>query len=145
MVVKKRLINRVENELLTNVHFFEPIDKEAIPEFLDYFDILTLVWNESPLYRFGVSPNKVFDYMLASKPIVQALSSRLEPVELSGAGITVPSNDLTLFVEAISRLANMNPIELSSLGKKGYKYVNSKHTYRKLAIDFLDVCQKAKK
>ncbi len=34
-------------------------------------DVLFIGLKNESLYRFGISPNKIFDYMMASKPIIQ--------------------------------------------------------------------------
>lgn len=141
-IEKKRLVTRVVDEEINNVHFLGPVAKDAVPEFLSLCDILTLVWNDSPLYRFGVSPNKVFDYMLAGKPIVQALTAPMEPVTLSNCGITVDSGNVDLLVSAFSRIAIMTPDDRYMMGKRGHDYVLICHHYDRLAQDFLDVCNK---
>lgn len=141
-IEKKRLVTRVIDEDLNNVYFLGPVAKDAVPEFLSVCDILTLVWNDSPLYRFGVSPNKVFDYMLAAKPIVQALTAPMEPVELSGGGITVDTGSVDLLVKAFKKVADMSKGERIVMGGKGKGYVLKKHGYSKLAKDFIRVCAK---
>lgn len=127
---------------LDNVHFLPSIDKSSIPLFLEQCNILTLVWNDSPLYRFGVSPNKVFDYMLAKKPIVQALDTTYEPVSKANAGLTVASDDTTTLVEAFNAMVEMPEENRALLGLNGYKYVVDNHCYSKLAKEFIEACEK---
>lgn len=142
-IEKKRLVTRVTDEQLNNVHFLGPVDKDAVPEFLNVCDILTLVWSDSPLYRFGVSPNKVFDYMLVAKPIVQALTAPMEPVTLSGGGITVDTGRVDLLVEAFKKVADMSKGERIAMGESGKLYVLNNHSYNKLVQVFIDVCEKS--
>src|SRR5258708_37880210 len=54
-------------------HTLGRMPKASVQEFLSRMDALAILWHRSPLYRFGVSPNKVFDYMLSGKPILQAV------------------------------------------------------------------------
>lgn len=137
---KQALITMAKD--LDNVHFLPSINKSSVPMFLEQCDILTLVWNDSPLYRFGVSPNKVFDYMLAKKPIVQALDTEHEPVIKANAGLTVASDDTVKLVEAFHSIAQMSEENRSVLGQNGYKYVVDNHCYSKLAKEFIEVCEK---
>lgn len=125
---------------LENVHFLPAVQKYQVPAFLEECDILTLVWNDSPLYRFGVSPNKIFDYMLAKKAIVQLLNTSHEPVNKAKAGYTVASIDE--FVSALKKLASMSKSDREALGENGYRYVLEHHCYSKLANKFIEVCEK---
>ncbi len=133
---------RLSAENISNVYFLDAIHKSSVAEFLNRCDILTIVWNDSPLYRFGVSANKLFDYMLAAKPIVQALTSANDPVSLAGAGITVASTNSSDMVAAFLKLGAMTEQERAELGQKGYKYVLQRHSYSKLAKKFIKVCKK---
>jgi hypothetical protein len=57
---------------LDNFHMLGRLPKSAIQKFLAQTDALAIILRNSPLYRFGTSLNKLFDYMLAAKPILQA-------------------------------------------------------------------------
>ena len=61
---KQNLMQRVRNEHIENVFFLPSIHKLAVPEFLMQMDVLYIGWKKNPLYRFGISPNKIFDYIL---------------------------------------------------------------------------------
>ncbi len=127
-------------KLLNNVHFLPSLEKKQVPAFLERCDVLTLVWNDSPLYRFGVSPNKVFDYMLAKKPIVQLLNTKHEPVTLASAGFTVDKFDL--YISKLEDIALMSKEQRESIGTRGYQYVIDNHCYSQLAQAFIKVCEK---
>jgi glycosyltransferase involved in cell wall biosynthesis len=55
-----------------NVFFLPPVPKQAVPMLLSSADLLYIGWLKSPLYRFGVSPNKLLDYMMSGRPVVHA-------------------------------------------------------------------------
>ena len=78
---------------LDNVIFLNKIVKNAVPALLEMFDSTLITCNKTTLYRFGVSPNKFFDYMMAQKPIVQALDAGNNMVNESGCGISVPPEE----------------------------------------------------
>ena len=141
-VEKPRLIKRTKSESIDNVYFLDPVAKPSVQSLLSNFDILTLVWNKSSLYRFGVSSNKVFDYMLAGKPIVQALSAPDDPVTLSRCGLTTPAGDVSSLISSFINIARMPIDERILMGERGREYVLKHHNYCKLANDFLLVCKK---
>jgi glycosyltransferase involved in cell wall biosynthesis len=122
---------------LDNVYFFDSIPKETVPLVLSHLDVLLISWTNEPLYRFGTGANKVFDYLLAKKPIVQALNSPNNPVELAKAGVTVePGNYLALSNAVNCLLADTS--QCLELGESGYQYVIKHHSYANLARSYLD-------
>lgn len=135
---KEKLVHQAFG--LDNVTFLPTISKLAIPSFLSHCDILTLVCNDSSLYRFGVSPNKIFDYMLAKKPIVQLLNTEFEPVSMANAGFSAPNLDE--YMLSLKRMAEMPFEQQEIFGKNGYSYVLEHHEYSKLAEKFIEVCEK---
>ena len=50
----------------------DSVSKREVVDLLDHFDVLILSWHDISLYRFGVSANKIFDYMYSGKPIIMA-------------------------------------------------------------------------
>jgi hypothetical protein len=48
--------------------FSIPVPKTQVPALLRCFDLAYIGWQRQPLYRFGISPNKLIDYMMAARP-----------------------------------------------------------------------------
>jgi len=127
----------IENNL-NDVIFLPPVPKNSIPELLSKMDILYIGWRRSPLYRFGISPNKIFDYMMAGKPIIHAISAGNDLVAESGCGISIPPEDPVAIAEAIKKLIDMSPLEREEMGRRGREYVIKNHDYKVLAKRFLE-------
>ena len=68
---KENLIRYTHKKGIANVYFLPPINKLAIPNLLKEMDVLYIGLQKQSLFRFGISPNKMFDYMMAAKPIIQ--------------------------------------------------------------------------
>ncbi|CAO3429101.1 glycosyltransferase family 4 protein [Azospirillum doebereinerae] len=129
---------KAERMGLDSVHLFGPIPKPLVPRFLSEMDTLAMPWHRSPLYRFGVSPNKMFDYMLAGRPIVQSCDASNDLVAEAQCGITVAPEDPAAYAEACLHLSRLAPSERARLGENGRRFVRQHHDYRLLASRFMD-------
>lgn len=136
---KENLIRYVRGKEIKNVYFLQPINKLAIPRLLDNMDILYIGLQKQSLFRFGISPNKMFDYMMASKPIVQAIDAGNNLVEEAQCGIAVEPDNVGEIASAIRQLKLMPEEKRQELGLSGKKFVLTHHTYEVLAQDFLNV------
>lgn len=75
---------------LSNVVFRDPVPKREMPRLLFAADAGLHVLADVPLFRRGVSPNKVFDYMAAGLPVLTNTPGEVATlVEDAGAGLTV--------------------------------------------------------
>lgn len=136
-VDKPRLQKMARERGLTNVLFGDPVSKTAVPGLLALADMAYIGWLRSPLYEFGISPNKLFDYMLAGLPVVHATDTPFDPVRDAGCGITVPPASPVDVAQAVARLAALPPAERQALGERGRRYVEQRHAYPVLAQQFL--------
>lgn len=142
-VNKLQLQKKVMQSGNENIFFFPPIAKSMIPDFLSKMDALYIGWNNIPIYRFGISPNKIFDYMMAKKPILHSITTGNDPVAESNCGLSVPAANVTAITQALEKFSLMSKDELEQLGQNGYDYVMKNHEYKMLAQKFLDVCVNA--
>jgi glycosyltransferase involved in cell wall biosynthesis len=137
---RERLMQRVCNERLENVTMFDAIPKSAIPTLLAQIDIAYIGWHANPMYRFGISPNKLMDYMMASKPVVHSVQAGNDPVAEAGCGVTVSPGDADAVAAAVDELIALNPSDLQKIGDLGKQYVMQNRTYSVLAEQFLAAC-----
>ena len=144
-VEKERLVQRVAAEGIKNVFFFDPIPKTQVPSLLSLMDSLFIGWNKNPLYRFGISPNKIFDYMMSGKPIVHAVEAANDPVVEAGCGISVEPENPKAIADAVMKLASVSASEREEMGRNGHDYVLKYHTYSVLSQKFVDVMNKISK
>lgn len=69
-VEKPGLQARVRDAGLTNVTFMDPIPKSEIPRLYAAADAGLHCLDDVDLFKYGVSPNKLYDYMAAGLPVV---------------------------------------------------------------------------
>jgi glycosyltransferase involved in cell wall biosynthesis len=138
---RDRLMRRVPGENLSNVTMLPSVPKAAMPALLDAMDIAFIGLLPEPLFRFGISPNKLFDYMMAGKPIIQSISAGNDTVTEVGCGITVPPNHPAAIAEAALKIAAMSAAQKVEMGKKGQAFIQAERSYAVLAAKFLRVVQ----
>ena len=136
---KERLIEYTKQHQIENVLFLPPVNKKLIPSLLEHMDALYIGLQRQSLFRFGISPNKMFDYMMASKPVIQAIDAGNNLVEEAQCGLYAEPDNIEEIWNSILQLKNMPPEERIHLGKNGKDFVLRNHTYGVLAQKFIDV------
>ncbi|GGY10169.1 hypothetical protein GCM10007160_41700 [Litchfieldella qijiaojingensis] len=131
---KTNLKALVEQKGLKNVFFVDPIPKAQIQSMLKTFDVCYIGLTGDPLFKLGVSPNKLFDYMASSRPIIYAIDSgAYTPISDAGCGITVPPGDSRKVAEAVVSLKSMPKDALNDMGVNALDFSMAKHEYSQLA------------
>lgn len=140
---KARLARRVADEGLPHVSLFEPIPKAMIPSFLAAIDIAYIGWQRVPIYRFGIAPNKLMDYMMGAVPVLHGVDAGNDPVAEAGCGLTVAPESPEAVVQGLRRLAALSFEERRAMGERGREFVRAQHSYAVLARRFIDALQRA--
>jgi glycosyltransferase involved in cell wall biosynthesis len=124
---------------LRNVAFTGPIPKDRLGATIALFDACYVGYRRSPLYRFGVSPNKLYEYMAAGRPVLFAADAANQPVSDAECGRTVAPEDPAALATAIRSLAAAGERERARLGANGRGYVERRHEYGQLARELAAV------
>ncbi len=139
---RTRLQARCRDEGLSNVQMFAPVPKAQMVALLASVDMAYLGAPKHPIYRFGVSPNKMIDYMMARVPILYAIEAGNDPVAEAGCGLTVPAEASIDLAKSIRELASLSPSARMAMGEKGRSYALAHHTYDVLAAKFIKAVEK---
>jgi glycosyltransferase involved in cell wall biosynthesis len=90
---------------LDNVVFHDPIPKELIPSLLRRCAGGLMILKDVELFQYGVSPNKLFDYMASGIPVVTNLGGEVaRTVEEAAGGIVVPPRDAAAIADAMTKV-----------------------------------------
>ena len=135
---RARLAQRVAAEGLANVTLLPPIPKAQIPSLLAAIDIAFIGWQRVPIYRFGIAPNKLMDYMMAGCVVLHSVDAGNDPVAECGCGLTVAPESPAAVAEGLRRLAALAPAERAAMGARGRAFVLANHTYPVLARRFIE-------
>lgn len=125
-VSRSDLMERTRLMGLGNVRFVEAIPKSEMPTLLMAADVGVHCLADVPLFRYGVSPNKLFDYMAAGKPVLTNTSGEVAAmVSDVGAGVSVPPGGLA---EGIARMVSAGAEQRARWGRNGRHYTGSTHS-----------------
>ena len=136
---KNQLLEIAKQEKIANFTILPPIPKILIPLLLSKMDVLYVSFQRQSLFRFGISPNKIMDYMMAGKPIIQAIDAGNDMISEAKCGITVEPENINAIADAVIQLFKMNNESRQILGKNGKEYVIKNHDYKILAEKFLEI------
>ena len=139
---RARLAQRLIDEGLSNVSLLPPIPKAMIPALLARLDIAYIGWQRVPIYRFGIAPNKLMDYMMAGCTVLHSVEAGNDPVAESGCGLTVAPESAPAVADGLRRLAALPVAERKAMGQRGRAFVLAHHTYPVLAQRFLDAVRR---
>ena len=138
--LKPALVKLAADVGATNITFLNPVPKQAIPDLAATADAFVLCVLDRPsLYRYGISMNKLFDYLAAARPIVISSGAVNNPVEESGSGVTVPPEQPEALADAIMALASLPHTQRLEMGRAGRAYAERYHSYEVLAARLSDV------
>ena len=141
-ILKERLLKQAKEMKLNNVRFFDPVPKTEIPGILSAADAAIITLKKVKVFSYGVSPNKLFDYMGARKPIICAVEGEMaEKIDKIGCGISVIPEAVKSMADAIIRLANLPQDELKKMGDNGYKEIEKNYSREKLAQKLIDLIE----
>jgi glycosyltransferase involved in cell wall biosynthesis len=142
---KARSRQLASNHDLRNVLFWQSLPKRNVPAVLDALDVTLFSLHDIAVYRYGLSCNKLFDYLASGRPIVSSCAIEDMPVSASGGGICVPPESPEEIADALVRLAAMSEAERHAIGERGREWVYQHHGMTALAGRFLDALVQAQR
>jgi glycosyltransferase involved in cell wall biosynthesis len=86
-----------------------------------------------------VSPNKLYEYMAAGRPVLFAADAANQPVREADCGRTVAPEDPAALAGAIRSLQGCSEDERARLGANARAYVERHHEYGQLAGELSEI------
>jgi len=130
--ISKPELQRQSAELgLKNLRFLDAVPKSDMPGILAAADVGVHCLADVPLFKYGVSPNKVYDYMAAGKPVLTNTGGDVGAlVTDSRAGVAVRPDGLSL---GVRRMAAESAQQLADWGRSGRSFIDAHKSRPKLA------------
>ncbi len=132
-------LERQAKELGADVTFFGSLPKAQVHAALIQCDALYIGSKRSALYEFGVSANKIFDYMLTGVPIINAFASEHSPMVYAGTTVHAEAEDPESIAQAVRKAVALTPEERREVSVASIDYVRQHHSLTVLAAKFLAV------
>lgn len=130
-VAKAALVERAKAEGLTSVEFRDPVAKSAIPEIFCAADVGLHCLADVELFKSGISPNKLYDYMAAGLPaITNTGGDTAALIRQAGGGIAVGSNSIA---DGVVEMVEMGPEKRAEHGRRGRAYMAQERSRRAMA------------
>lgn len=130
---KKRLMERAARNKLNNVEFKDSVPKHLIHGELAKADAFLMILKSSPVFQHGISPNKLFDYFGAARPVLFGVNTAYNPVAEAGAGFTFDPSEPSTLAKAVLELVTLPADTRALMSKAGRRYVERYHLYSEIA------------
>jgi len=143
--IKEQLQSEVQKRKLANVTFHSEIAKGELYKVGGLSDAFIVNVRNLDLYQYGISLNKIYDYMAMARPIIIASGAANNPVAEAGSGICVGADDSKGMASAMVELKRMSEESLFELGIKGREYVSKLHSFEILGKKYGEVILSAAK
>ena len=135
---KKALLERATELQLDNVIFHDPVNKAKLAGLMASADIGLQILANVPAFYYGTSPNKFFDYISASLPVLNNYPGWLaELITKEQCGFAVPPENPQAFADALEQAANQRE-QLIEMGKNGQQVAREQFNRSILSQKFSD-------
>lgn len=108
---RAKLEEYVQNKGLSNVVFKGKVDKKYIPNILSKSNLNVFTGKHIALYKYGLSLNKLFDYIASGKPTLSNMENGYDILAEHTCGKTVKGGSVESLVEGILEFYQMNQQE----------------------------------
>lgn len=127
-VEKEKLKNFVKENNLKNISIENSVPKNEVFKILQDSDVLYIALKDSPLYKYGVSLNKLFDYMASGRVIIFAGNSKNNPIKDANAGYSIMPDDIEKLEKTILEIYFLTVEERKSIGERIRKYAQKNYS-----------------
>ncbi len=104
--------------------------------FLRHCHVLYFSVHDSKVWRYGLSLNKLIDYMLSAKPIIASYSGYPSMVNEAQCGTFVPAKNVEALKKAITEYADVPQERLDQIGHRGRAWLIENRPYDKIAREY---------
>jgi len=104
---RKELEQYVNDNNVTNIIFKGNVEKKYVPYILSKSDLNIITGKHIYLYKYGLSPNKMFEYFASGKPTLSNIECGYDMLQEYNCGITVQGGSAEALADGILKFYNM--------------------------------------
>jgi glycosyltransferase involved in cell wall biosynthesis len=130
---------------LQNITFIDPIKYSEVPIFLSNFDLLIYPVSNFSIYRFGISPNKIIDYMRSGRPILTVYNGFPSLIEANMYSFNVASENVDILAAKVLEISTLEKSTLDKLGQNAKLIVERYHKFDTLSDKYLIIFRELRK
>lgn len=120
--LKDKYINFCKENVINNIKFYNSVSKNEVPALLKESDALIVTTKKCNLYKYGISFNKIFEYLAATKPIIIAYDTEFDFIKETNCGFSIPAENNEEMLNSILKILSLSKREKQILGENGRKY-----------------------
>lgn len=132
---KDALLQQKETLDLTKVEFFPFVQQTLIAKILSKAKCCVGAIHDKPLYRYGLSLNKLSDYLISGQPVVFACNYK--NVVKDAGQFSIPSDDPLKFADTIRTIRLLDEDALSNLSNKSRELIKGVYDYDVVSDNYL--------
>lgn len=132
------LRERVKAEGISNIVFKGFVEKKYIPSIVSRADINLVHWTMSPLLKYGVSYNKLFEYLAGGRPVYSTVRTPYSIIEPAGCGFATKGFSAKELAEGLDHLAALPAEELLRMGQNARR-ISQEYDFKNLTKKLLAV------
>ena len=121
---------------IQNITFAPKVKKSQVQAVLRHCQVLYFSVQNSKVWRYGLSLNKMIDYMMAGKPIIASYSGYPSMINEAKCGVFIPAENTSAFKQAIAEYEQLPIDQLELMGKKGKEWLLKNRPYDKVALEY---------
>ena len=133
---KEKLKVFVEENNLSNVSIENSVPKNEVTNILQNSDVLYFNLKDSPVFNYGISSNKLFDYMASGRVIIFSTKAKNNPIKDANAGYSIAPDDVEVLEKTILEIYDLSQEKRDKIGQKIRKYAEDNYSIEVLVDKF---------
>jgi len=137
---REKLKQRLESENIKNVILKQEwVELKYVPYILTKSSLNLLNYTKNPIFNFGGSQSKLFQYMASGKPICSNIKMAYCPINEFNIGIAKEFNNAKEYSDAILSIYNLSKYDYQELCNNAL-VASKKYDYEYLTNKYIEFC-----
>jgi glycosyltransferase involved in cell wall biosynthesis len=143
--MKNHYITESKKRNLHNVFFHQSLEYSQLPNLLSQADILLITTRDIQLYDYGISMNKIFDYLSSKTPVVGTTIETGDDIIGKSGWYSVKPNDVSLLFDTLEEIKNLSDSEINKKVCFSNNYIINNYTYKILSEKYISIFNRCNK